>query len=169
MQVEAELQKIYDGILAVMDKNFIPSVRRVTGAEGHQQRTPKRSSSLSKSILSRSQRSDRLAMWPRTTRILRSRVVYPRTHTAQRKVVAVEEQQKIVKKFLENRVEKKQVAETKNKVQTVKNSLEVTNSSIKHTQMTSVNGYRVTSVRNTLTQRRRSRVNRIEHRDWCAI
>ena len=55
--------------------------RRIAGAEGHQQRTPKRSSSLSKSILNRSQRSDRLAMQPRTTRILRSRVVYPRTHS----------------------------------------------------------------------------------------
>ena len=34
------------------------------------------------------------------------------------------------------------VAEKKNKVQTVKNSLEVTNSSIRQTKMTSVNGYR---------------------------
>ena len=79
-KVEAELQKIGDDILALMDNNFIPSARRITGGEGHQQKTPKRSSSLSKSILNRSQRSDRLAMWPRTTRILRSKVVYPRTH-----------------------------------------------------------------------------------------
>ena len=63
-------------------------------------------------------------------------------HAAQRKVVAVEEQQKVVKKSLEIQVEEKHVAEIKNKVQTVKNSLEVTNSSIKQTQMTSVNGYR---------------------------
>ena len=62
--------------------------------------------------------------------------------TAQRKVAALEEQQKLVKKSLETQVEKKQVAETKNKVQTVKSSLEVTNSSIKQTQVTSVNGYR---------------------------
>ena len=47
-----------------------------------------------------------------------------------------------MKKSLEIQIEKKQVAETKNKVQTVKNSLEVTNSSIKQTQMTSVDGYR---------------------------
>ena len=54
-------------------------------------------------------------------------------HTAQREVVAVEEQQKLVKKFVEIQAEEKQVAEMKNKVQTVKNSLEVTNSSIKLT------------------------------------
>ena len=54
-------------------------------------------------------------------------------NTAQREVVAVEEQQKLVKKSLEIQVEEKQVAEIKNKVQTVKNSLEVTNSSIKQT------------------------------------
>ena len=46
-----------------------------------------------------------------------------------------------MKKSLGIQVEKKQVVETENKVQTVKNSLEVTNSSIKQTQMTSVNGY----------------------------
>ena len=54
---------------------------RIAGAEGPQQRTPKRSSSLSKSIMSRSQRSDRQHRKPRTTRILRSRVVHPRTHS----------------------------------------------------------------------------------------
>ena len=54
----------------------------------------------------------------------------------------MEEQQKVVKKSLEIQVEEKHVAEMKNNVQTVKNSLEVTNSSIKQTQMTSVNGYR---------------------------
>ena len=43
--------------------------RRFAGAEGHQQRTPKRSSSLSKSVLNRSQRSDRQHRKPRTTRI----------------------------------------------------------------------------------------------------
>ena len=53
----------------------------------------------------------------------------------------MEEQQKLVKKSLGIQVEEKQVVETENKVQTVKNSLEVTNSSIKQTQMTSVNGY----------------------------
>ena len=46
---------------------------------------------------------------------------------------AVEEQQKLVKKSLGIQFEEKQVAEIKNKVQTVKNSLEVTNSSIKLT------------------------------------
>ena len=45
----------------------------------------------------------------------------------------MEEQQKLVKKSLEIQFEEKQVAERKNKVQTVKNSLEVTNSSIKLT------------------------------------
>ena len=119
-----------------MDKNLIPSARRMAGAEGHQQRTLKRSSISSKSILNRSQRSDRRHRKPRTTRI------QEHTHTPQREVVAVEEQQKLVKKSLEVQVEEKQVAEIKNKVLTVKNSLEVTNSSIKQTQMTSVNGYR---------------------------
>ena len=52
--MEADLQKIYDGILALMDKNLILSARRITGAEGHQQRTPKRSSKLN-----RAQRSER--------------------------------------------------------------------------------------------------------------
>ena len=41
-KVEAELQKICDGILALMDKNLIPSASRIAGAEGHQQRTLKR-------------------------------------------------------------------------------------------------------------------------------
>ena len=54
-------------------------------------------------------------------------------HTAQREVVAVEEQRKLAKKSLKIQVEEKQVAEIKNKVRTVKNSLEVTNSSIKVT------------------------------------
>ena len=54
-------------------------------------------------------------------------------HTAQREVFAVEEQQKLVKKSLDIGGEEKQVAEKKNKVRTVKNSLEVTNSSIKLT------------------------------------
>ena len=40
-KVEAELQKICEGILALMDKNLIPSARRIAGAEGHQQRTLK--------------------------------------------------------------------------------------------------------------------------------
>ena len=60
-------------------------------------------------------------MQPRTTRIFRSREWCIQEHTAQRKVVAVEEQQKLVMKSLEIQVEKKQVAEIKNKVQTVKN------------------------------------------------
>ena len=51
--------RFFDDILALMDKNFIPSARRIAGTEGHQQRTLKRSSSLSKSNLNRSQRSDR--------------------------------------------------------------------------------------------------------------
>ena len=58
---------------------------------------------------------------------------YVQEHTAQREVVAVEEQQKLGKKSLEIQVEDKQVAEIKNEVQTVKNSLELTNSSIKLT------------------------------------
>ena len=45
----------------------------------------------------------------------------------------MEEQQKLVKKSLEIQVEEKQVAEIKHKVQTVKNSLQVTNSSVKLT------------------------------------
>ena len=47
-----------------------------------------------------------------------------------------------MKKSLEIQVEEKHVAEIENKVQTVRNSLEVTNSSMEQTQMTSVNGYR---------------------------
>ena len=54
-------------------------------------------------------------------------------HTPQREVVATEERQKLVQKSLEIHVEEKQVAEIKNKVQTVKNSLEVANRSIKLT------------------------------------
>ena len=54
----------------------------------------------------------------------------------------MEEQQKLAKKSLEDQaeastevqVEEKQVAEIKNKVRTVKNSLEVTNISIKQAQ-----------------------------------
>ena len=61
----------------------------------------------------------------------------------------MEEQLKLVKKSLEIQVERKQVAEIKIKVQTVRNSLEVTNSSIKQTQMTSVNGYRSDECQNT--------------------
>ena len=169
-KVEAGPQKICDDIFALMDKNLIPSARRITGAEGHQQRTPRRSSSLSKSILNKSQRSDKLAMKPRTTRNTCEAEWCIQEHAAQRKVVAVEEQQKLVKKSPEIQVEEKHVAEIKSKVQMVKNSLEVTNSSIKQIQMASVKGYRwMTSVRTTLTLRRRSRVNRNEHRDWCAI
>ena len=78
---EAEFQKICDDIFALMDKNLIPSARRIAGTEGHQQRTLKISSSLNKSILNRSQRSDRQHRKPRTTRTLRSRVLYPRTHS----------------------------------------------------------------------------------------
>ena len=71
-----------------MDKNLIPSARRFEGTEGHQQRTLKRSSSLSNSMLNKSQRSDRQHRKPRTTRIVRSRVCI-QEHTAQRNVVAV--------------------------------------------------------------------------------
>ena len=70
-KVEADIQKIYEGILVLMDKNLIPSARRTAGAEGHQQRRLKRSSSLSKSILNRSQRNDRQHRKPRATRIVR--------------------------------------------------------------------------------------------------
>ena len=86
-KMEAEFQKICDDILALTDRNLIPSARRIAGTEGHQQRTPKRSSSLSKSILNRSQGSDRQHRKPRTTRILRSRECIEE-YTAQRKVVA---------------------------------------------------------------------------------
>ena len=54
----------------------------------------------------------------------------------------MEEQQKFVKKSLAIEIEEKPVAEIKNRVQTVTNSLEETNSSIKLAQMTNVNGYR---------------------------
>ena len=64
-------------------------------------------------------------------------MICPRTHST----AAVNNNRKLVKKSLENQaealtesqVEEKQVAEIKNKVQTVKNSLEVTDSSIKLT------------------------------------
>ena len=62
VEVEAELQKIYDGVLALMDKNLISSARKIAEAEGHRQKTLKSSSSFSESIMNRSQRSDRLAM-----------------------------------------------------------------------------------------------------------
>ena len=54
-KVEAELAKICEGIITLMDKNLIPSARRIARAEGHQQRTLKRSSSLSKSSSNRPQ------------------------------------------------------------------------------------------------------------------
>ena len=54
--------------------------RRIAGVEGHQQRTLKRSSSLSESFKNRSQRSDRQQGKPGRTRILRSRVKSPTTH-----------------------------------------------------------------------------------------
>ena len=130
-EMEVEIEKVV----------LIPSARRIAGTEGHQQRTLKRSPSLSKSILNRSPRSDRQHRKPRMTRIVRSRVVYPRTHSTT-KSICCEEQQKLVKKSLMIQVEEKQAAEIKNKVQTVKNSLEVANSSIKQTHMTNVNGHR---------------------------
>ena len=80
-KVETELQKIGDDILALVDKNLIPSARRIAGAEVHQQRTLKRSSSLRESIMNRSPGSDRQHRKPRTTRILRSRVTCPRIHS----------------------------------------------------------------------------------------
>ena len=79
-RVEAEFQETWDDIVALMD-NLIPSARRIAGTEGYQQRTLKRSSSLSKSILNRSQRNDRQHRKPRTTRIFRNIVVYPRTQS----------------------------------------------------------------------------------------
>ena len=39
--MDAELQKIYDGILALMDKNVIPSARRITEAKGHNEGRPR--------------------------------------------------------------------------------------------------------------------------------
>ena len=59
---------------------LIPSARRIALAEDHEPRTPKISSSSSESIMNRWPRSDRQHRKPRTTRILRSRAVYPRTH-----------------------------------------------------------------------------------------
>ena len=97
---------------SLMDKNLIPSARRIAGAEGHQQRTPKRSFSLSKSILNRSQRSDMRCSQERHESCEAEWCI--QEHTAQRKVVAVEEQQKIVKKSLEIQVEEKQVEDIKN-------------------------------------------------------
>ena len=81
VKVETELQKIGDDILALVDKNLIPSARRIAGAEVHQQRTLKRSSSLRESIMNRSPGSDRQHRKPRTTRIFRSRVTCPRIHS----------------------------------------------------------------------------------------
>ena len=141
-KVEAELQKIYDGILALMDKNLTPSVRRIAEAEGHQQMTPNRSSSFSKSILNRDRREATRKRCSQERHESCDAEWCIQEHTAQREVVAVEEQQKLAKKSLEIQVEEKQVAEIKNKVQKVKKSPKVTNSSIKQTQMTSVNGYR---------------------------
>ena len=85
-----------------MDKNLIPSARRVAGAEGHRQRA-----SRFEQVAEKRQACD---------------VAKNDTNP-----------QKLVKKSLEIQVEEKQVAEINNKVRTVKNSLEVTNSSIKLT------------------------------------
>ena len=38
-KADADVQKICDGILALMDKNLIPSARRIAEAEDHQQRS----------------------------------------------------------------------------------------------------------------------------------
>ena len=95
----------------------------------------------------------------------------------------MEEQQKLEKKSLEIQVEEKQVAEIKNKVQTVKKSLEVAKQqhqadtalmpNIRDGMSAEMNDVtiaaEVTSVKTTPMQRRRSRENRNEHRDWCAI
>ena len=102
--MEAELQKICDDITALMDKSLIPSARRVAGAQGHQQSTLKRSSSLSESIMNRSPRSDRQHRKPRKTRILRSRVICPRTHSTTQGSCC-DEQQELVKKPLEDQAE----------------------------------------------------------------
>ena len=61
-KVEAELQKIYDGILALMDKNLIPSARRTAGAEGHQQKNAQELIQFERVDLNRFQGSDRPAM-----------------------------------------------------------------------------------------------------------
>ena len=112
-KAEAELQKICDDFLALMNKNRIPSARRIAGAEGRS----RNHSSLSKSILNRSQRSDRICDVAKNTQ-----------HN-----VPWKSNRKLVMKSMEIQVEEKQVAERKNKVRIVKNSLEVTNSSIKLT------------------------------------
>ena len=62
-------------------RTSFPSARRIAETECHRQRTPKRSSSWSESITNRSPRSDRQHRKPRTTRILLSRVICPRTHS----------------------------------------------------------------------------------------
>ena len=95
----------------------------------------------------------------------------------------MEEQQKLENKSLEIQVEEKQVAEIKNKVQTVKKSLEVAKQqhqadtplkpNIRGGMSAEMNDVtiaaEVTSIKTAPTQRRRSRENRNEHRDWCAI
>ena len=71
--------------------------RRITGAEGHQQSTPKRSSSLSKSFFSTSRREATSLRCSQERHESCEAEWSIQEHTAQRKVVAVEEQQKLVK------------------------------------------------------------------------
>ena len=125
-----------------MDKNLIPSARRITRAEGHQQRTPKRSSSFEQvdfeQVAEKRQACD--AAKNDTNLAKQSGVSKNTQHNV--KLLPWKSNRNLVKKSLEIQVEEEHVAETKNKVQTVKNSLEMMNSSIKQTQTTSVNGYR---------------------------
>ena len=88
----------------------MPSAKRITGAEGHQRRTPKRSSSLSKSVLNRCREATGLRCSQERRESCEAGWCI-QEHTAQRKVVAVEVQQKLVKKSAEIQVEKKQVGE----------------------------------------------------------
>ena len=97
-KVEAELQKICEGILALMDRNFIPSARRIAGAEGHQQRTLKRSSSFEQVDFEQVAERERQHRKPRddTNRAKQSGASKNTQHNV--KVVAVKNQQKFVKK-----------------------------------------------------------------------
>ena len=80
-----------------------------------------------------------LTVCPRTTRISRSTVVYPRRHGTTINSCCGK-QRKLVKKSSRDQansvtaIQEKPVAKIKNKSQTEKNSIEVTNSTIKQTQ-----------------------------------
>ena len=80
-QSAAEVSDRDEQIAHNQESKTTSSRRRTQEPKAINKRTLKRSSRLSESIMNRSQRSDRLAMKPTTTGILRSRVVCPRTHS----------------------------------------------------------------------------------------